>query len=533
MNFRSMKLFSFVIVITSSVLLFSQNFGSKKEQWIRRASDHTLSGKEREQAVRSLGEIGRKDTTVIPFLIGILAETDQYLAGTGAAALSTVGVKAVPALCAALQDENSSVRKAASIAIGKIGPPAHTAVPSLLQRLSDPDEDVQWTSLIALGNIGPRAALAIPVILPLLDSAGSDRVWAVRYALKHIDPAAMNTKADEQRVRSIIQSQLPELMRTLHVPGVSVVLVKEGAVQWSHHAGVKDMRTNEPVSSSTMFEACSMSKPVFALIVMRLAEARKIDLDKPLASYLDERFVSIDDLKNTVTARMVLSHTSGLPNWRTGYEEMDGPLPMYFRPGTRFSYSGEGFFYLQRVIERITGEPLDVTAEKLLARPLGLTHFSYAWSPRIDTLIAAGHDTSGMFRQKSRYEHPNSAYSLCVSAEQFAKVIGAMMNAGTTANGFITKASVDEMRKAQVGVAVREPVVRPGRAKGLSVSWGLGWGINETVSGDILYHSGANQSGFRCYSQIDLRKRSGIVIMTNGVNGSELWQRLIRQIGDF
>jgi hypothetical protein len=85
----------------------------------------------------------------------------------------------------------------------------------------------------------------------------------------------------------------------------------------------------------------------------------------------------------------------------------------------------------------------------------------------------------------------------------------------------------------QVEVGVRTPITRPGRAMGLGTYWGLGWAIDSTISGNIIYHSGANRSGFRCYSQFNYDEGSGIVIMTNGLDGSELWRRVVEKIGDF
>ncbi|MBI5726874.1 MAG: hypothetical protein HY965_03405 [Ignavibacteriales bacterium] len=89
------------------------------------------------------------------------------------------------------------------------------------------------------------------------------------------------------------------------------------------------------------------------------------------------------------------------------------------------------------------------------------------------------------------------------------------------------------MVKHQIRVDTREVTDRPGRSLGLYSFRGLGWGIDSTITGDVIYHSGSNQTGFRCYSQLRTNEGSGIVIMTNGENGSELWARLIRKIGDW
>ena len=252
------------------------------------------------------------------------------------------------------------------------------------------------------------------------------------------------------------------------------------------------------------------------------------------STYLPEKFVCEDeDYSNQITARMILSHTGGFPNWRKGEEEREGPLPIYFTPGERFSYSGEGYFYLQRVIEKITGKSLEENAKVILFQPSGLNHSSFIWSDKIDSLISYGHDTSGKFLAKSKYLHPNSAYTLYITAEDFARFIIEILKSNEATDNYSSKIFIDKMLKPQIDVLVREPIERPGRALGLFTYWGLGWAIDSTASGKIYYHSGANRTGFRCYSQFRIDEGSGIVIMTNGLNGSELWRSLIKEIGDF
>jgi CubicO group peptidase (beta-lactamase class C family) len=271
-----------------------------------------------------------------------------------------------------------------------------------------------------------------------------------------------------------------------------------------------------------------MSKPVFACIVMKLVEEGRLDLDRPLTEYLAEPDVPHQAIRNSITARMVLSHTTGLPNWRKGDEERDGPLPVQFIPGSKFGYSGEGMFALQRVVEHLSGEPLDVLARRMLPEAIGMKRSSYAWSEGLDNQLAAGHDEKGDFLQKTRYMHPNAAYTLYTTAHEYASFLAGVMRPGA----FLSLASLQEMIAYQVHVEIRDPMERPGRAKGRDVWWGLGWSINTTGEGDILHHSGANRSGFRCYSQYSPGRKTGIVIMTNGLGGGELWTRIVSAIGD-
>ena len=287
------------------------------------------------------------------------------------------------------------------------------------------------------------------------------------------------------------------------------------------------------VDEKTMFEACSMSKPVFAYLVLKLVEQGKLDLDKPLYDYLPEKFICEDeDYPKQITARMILSHTSGLPNWRKGSEENESPLPIYFKPGTKFQYSGEGIYYLQRVVEHITNESLESFAKRTLFDRLGLESTSFVWTEKLNPQIATGHNTDGKCNERKKYLHGNAAYTLYTTSDEYAKLIIEIMKPGNQNDYSLSNSMIKEMLTHQVRVDTRDVIDRPGRNLGLQGFRGLGWAIDSTISGDVIYHSGSNQTGFRCYSQFSPKDGSGIVIMTNGENGSELWQRLIKVIGD-
>jgi CubicO group peptidase (beta-lactamase class C family) len=116
---------------------------------------------------------------------------------------------------------------------------------------------------------------------------------------------------------------------------------------------VSSTETGAPVTGETVFEAASLSKPVFAYAVMRLVERGEFDLDEPLAEILPYERLEHEERYLRITPRMVLTHSTGLPNWG------EGRLGLAFDPGERFSYSGEGFVYLQKAVETITGKPLD------------------------------------------------------------------------------------------------------------------------------------------------------------------------------
>ena len=140
-------------------------------------------------------------------------------------------------------------------------------------------------------------------------------------------------------------------MQEAKVPGLSIAIIKGAKLGWRRGFGVKDNASKEPVDNDTMFEAASMSKPVFAYVVMKLCEKGVMNLDTPLTRYTSERFLEGDPRLDLITARHVLSHTSGFQNWRSEKE----PLKIHFTPGEKFLYSGEGYSYLQSVVTQLTG----------------------------------------------------------------------------------------------------------------------------------------------------------------------------------
>ena len=133
---------------------------------------------------------------------------------------------------------------------------------------------------------------------------------------------------------SRLENEVPGLMKQGGVPGMQIALIRDGKTIWLHGFGVKDKKTREPVRTDTVFEAASLSKPVFTYGVLKLVDQGKLDLDTPLSSYLPKPYVP-DERVGKITARLVLSHRTGFPNWRGS----DGLLPIYFSPGERFSYS--------------------------------------------------------------------------------------------------------------------------------------------------------------------------------------------------
>jgi CubicO group peptidase (beta-lactamase class C family) len=319
-----------------------------------------------------------------------------------------------------------------------------------------------------------------------------------------------------------LRSDIPDLLKQGNVPGMSIAVIHGGKIFWHNNFGVKNSRSAEPVDDNTVFEAASLSKPVFAYAVLKLVEQGKIGLDAPLTKYLPKPYIEGDDARlQKITARVVLSHRTGFPNWRG-----DGnPLAIHFTPGERFSYSGEGFVYLQRAVEQIEGQPLNDVMNALVFSPLGMSSSSYVWRPEFDQHTATGHDSDGTPQDLWKPKEAGAASTLNTTAHDYALFVAAIVNGlGLKPQTF------REMETPQIAVDPECTNCTERTPKELSktIFWGLGWGIQKSGSETSLWHWGDNGS-FKCFVIANPARKSGVVMFTNSENGLAIAPAIIRE----
>jgi CubicO group peptidase (beta-lactamase class C family) len=307
-------------------------------------------------------------------------------------------------------------------------------------------------------------------------------------------------------VISRLKSEVPGLMQQGGVPGMSIALIRSGKTIWLRGFGVKDKKTGEPVRTDTVFEAASLSKPVFAYGVLKLVDQGKLDLDAPLNSYLTKPYVP-DERVSKITARLVLSHRTGFPNWRG-----DNGLPIYFAPGERFSYSGEGYIYLQHVVELITGKPLDVYMKEVVFKPLGMTNSSYVWRASFDSLTATGYDSKGRPDRLWKPKEAGAASTLNTTAKDYAFFVDAVLNRKGLSSSLLHQMETPEIA---VDPTCRICVKQEPKELSKTLFWGLGWGIQREHESVMLWHWGDN-GVFKAFVMADPARKSGVVMFANG-----------------
>jgi CubicO group peptidase (beta-lactamase class C family) len=317
--------------------------------------------------------------------------------------------------------------------------------------------------------------------------------------------APLQKSINKTQLVARLDKRVPQLLDSANIPGLSIAVISEGKVIYSGAYGVKNAETKEKVDVNTVFDAASLSKPMFAYAVLQLVDAGLIDLDKPLYQYLPYEDILRDKRYQKITARMVLSHSTGFPNWRGG-----DSLRIKFEPGKQFSYSGEGFVYLQKVVEKLTGRPLnEVMAEKVFT-PLGMNYSSYVWNEKLEKNFAMPHGAFGNVIPKNKPGEVNAAYSLQTTAGDYATFIAAILN-----ETGLKKQTAQAMVSPQIQVPQKssEPTV-------LSkfISWGLGFGLQQSSDGNAFWHWGDNNP-FKAYIVAYKKEKTGVVYFANSYNG--------------
>ncbi len=328
-----------------------------------------------------------------------------------------------------------------------------------------------------------------------------------------------STNSENQILIEELERDMPMLMEKAMIPGASISVIKNGKIIWSKGFGVKNSETKELVSENTVFPAASLTKALFSYLVMTVVDKGDLELDKPLVEYIpiskienmlthpvNTKGFQVEWL-NEVTARMVLSHTSGFSH---GFMGVSIPYPLRFKPGTQYQYSGDGYGYLSMVIEHIRNESLETLMLNEVIKPLGMNNSSMVWQDRFETKIAYGHDMYQTLQNElSKSYTANPSAGLYTTAEDYAKFVLNIIKGKDINENIIL-----DFLRPQIGI-------------GKGVSWGSGFGIDSTKLGDLFWHTG-DLGPYRHFFIGSRNNESGIVFMTNSHNGLRIVNELVK-----
>ena len=331
-----------------------------------------------------------------------------------------------------------------------------------------------------------------PLVLMLL---------AVASAMAGLAQSVVSTPTERTAIDRL-NKDIPKYMRLAQVPGVSAALIRNGQLVWFKGFGVTNNDTKQPVTNQTIFEANSLSKPLFAFSVLTLVDQGKIDLDTPIVAYGGVDYnVSDDPRFKHVTARMILSHSSGIV---LDQKDPEHKVALAFNPGEKFQYSPTGYDLLSHLIEKITGMKIEDFIQQSVLTPLAMKSSSYVWQPAYNNLRIYQHDWTGqVVPERRKWTRGAACCSLQTNAEDYAKFVIAVLN-----GSLLKRATWEQMVKPQIAVSSKFP----------QLYWGLGWGLEKTEK-DVSFWQWGDSGVTRNYISACMSQKNAVIWFTNSENG--------------
>jgi CubicO group peptidase (beta-lactamase class C family) len=329
-----------------------------------------------------------------------------------------------------------------------------------------------------------------------------------------------------------VSANLSQRMAELHVPGVSVAVIHDGAIQWARGFGVTRVG-GSPVTARTLFQAASISKPVIALAALRLVQAGKLDLDADVNRYLKTWKIPANTFteEHAVTLRELLTHTAGMTvHGFAGYAS-DAPVPTLIQildgappanspairvdttPGTAWRYSGGGYVIVQQLLEDVTGTPFAKLMRDTVLVPIEMTEstFDQPLPPSRMVDVAMPYRSSGLPVRGGPHIYPERAPAgLWTTPSDLARYAIEVQRALAGSGRILSISMASQMLTPEMN------------------HWGLGPMIGGSSARPYFEHNGANE-GYRCILRV-YESGDGAVVMTNGDNGGAVADPLMRTI---
>lgn len=302
-----------------------------------------------------------------------------------------------------------------------------------------------------------------------------------------------------------IEQLIKQSAKDAKVPGVALAYIQNNKLQWVATYG----KANEqmPVKNDSFFNVASLTKPLFAMLTLKLVQDSKLSLDESLSKYWIDPDVKDDPRHAQLTARQALSHQTGFTNWRG-----DKPLSFMFEPGSRHEYSGEGFEYLRRAIESKTEQTMPQLMQSYFTAPLNMNNTYFGWQADKDVDIASRYDELAKeIEHKGFYQNGYSAACCTLTTiEDYARFMEWVASGAGLSQGLI-----DELKTSQ---AQHENPME---------HFGLGWRLITLPESTYLMHDG-REPGVRTFATVSPDTGEGVVIFTNSSNGELLYRAIVK-----
>tara|TARA_B100000809_G_scaffold39367_1_gene34464 strand:- start:11647 stop:13164 length:1518 start_codon:yes stop_codon:yes gene_type:complete len=311
----------------------------------------------------------------------------------------------------------------------------------------------------------------------------------------------------------ISDNDIEILIKQHKIPSLGIGYINEGKLQQVRLFGEKG--NGNPVDYNTIYKVASLTKPITAIITLKLVEQGLWDLDEPIYKYHIDKDVKNAPELEKLTTRHILSHQSGFPNWR--YLNEKNELTFEFEPGTKFQYSGEGYEYLRKVLEKKFNKGLEDLAEELLFKPLKMNNTHFYWNSKVnENDYAISHDENGNIITNEKYTEANAAANLLTTVQDYGNFM------------------VHILDGAGLSDSLYQQFITPHSNKSEGIDWGLGCQLLFDLNKDKEYaimHGGGDY-GLKTIMLVLPKSKKGLLIFSNSENGMVVWRKIIEEYFD-
>ncbi|BFP41490.1 hypothetical protein FGF1_23350 [Flavobacteriaceae bacterium GF1] len=295
-----------------------------------------------------------------------------------------------------------------------------------------------------------------------------------------------------------------------NVPAMAIGTIEGGKLNPFITAGKNAMEN--PISPNTVFDVASLTKTITTLLTLKLVETNSWDLDMPLSTYWVDPDVVDNPFHKKLTTRHVLAHRSGFKNWR--WMNDNKKLDFDFEPGTKFQYSGEGFEYLRRALEKKFDRSFEALADSLVFTANTMTSSYLVWNKNLEPANFAGtHNKEGTPYTYEKSTEANAADNLLTTITDFSTLGVNIIN-----KNYLDDITYNEM----IG---QQSLVKEG------IAFSLGWIVfNDLPNNEYALFNAGSDTGVNALIVLLPVSKRGLIVMTNGDNGRALAMKSIAYI---
>ena len=332
-----------------------------------------------------------------------------------------------------------------------------------------------------------------------------NNVWKLKRSLSYDHEATNTTEARSGLFDDDTETE--KWLKENNVPTLGLGIIAEGKLKQVKVFG--KLKREVPAPYNTLWNVASLTKPVTAIVALKLVSQGKWNLDEPLYKYWTDPDIAQDPNHKLLTTRIILSHQTGFPNWR--YFNESGKLDFKFKPGTQYQYSGEGLEYLRKALEKKFHKTLDQLASELIFEPLKMNDTQLIWNDKIDlSRYAVNYDNNGNAYEPTKNKTANAADDLVTTIEDYSTFLCSVMNSEG-----LSKKVFDDMVTHQVQTKKDK-------------YFGLGFEIYDLGNNNYALSHGGADKGVQTIFFLLPKTKQGLVIFTNVDDGYKVYEKAVQ-----